>query len=101
MRQSQLELPIAAENVVLPYYGDRLLSLAQHLEKLEQDTLALGELELSPRDELLVRITDEWRYFALETTVYRLLKARDSIASSACIIVRAADEFRDKTTLPN
>lgn len=49
MRQSQLELPIAAENVVLPCYGDRLLSLAQHLEKLEQHTLALGELELSAR----------------------------------------------------
>ena len=36
-----------------------------------------------------------------EATVYRLLKAHDLITSPAFIVVKAADEFRDKTTRPN
>jgi transposase InsO family protein len=62
--------------------------------------LALEEPELSPR-ELAVRFTDERRYFVSEATVYRLLKAQDLITSPAYIVVKAADEFRDKTTAPN
>jgi len=56
--------------------------------------------ELSPR-ELAVRFTDERRYFVSEATVYRLLKAHDLIASPAFVVIKAADEFRDKTTRPN
>jgi len=63
-------------------------------------TLALEEPELSPR-ELAVRVTDERRYFVSEATVYRLLKAQDLIPSPAYIVVKAADEFRDKTIAPN
>jgi len=48
-----------------------------------------------------VRFTDERRYFVSEATVYRLLKAQDLITSPAYIVVKAADEFRDKTTAPN
>ena len=33
--------------------------------------------------------------------MYRLLKAHDLIASPAYIVVKAADEFKDKTTAPN
>lgn len=33
--------------------------------------------------------------------MYRLLKARDLITSPACIVVKAADEFADKTATPN
>jgi len=33
-----------------------------------------------------------------EASVYRLLKAQDLIASPAFIVLKAADEFRDKTT---
>ncbi|WP_244603198.1 IS3 family transposase [Methylobacterium sp. 190mf] len=62
--------------------------------------LALEEPELSPR-ELAVRFTDERRYFVSEATVYRLLKAHDLITSPAYIVVKAADEFCDKTTAPN
>lgn len=62
--------------------------------------LALEEPELSPR-ELGVRFTDEQRYFVSEASVYRLLKAHDLITSPAYIVIKAADEFRDKTTAPN
>ena len=36
-----------------------------------------------------------------EASVYRLLKAHDLITSPAFIVVKAADEFKDKTTAPN
>ena len=36
-----------------------------------------------------------------EVSVYRLLKANDLIASPAFIVVKAADEFKDKTAAPN
>jgi putative transposase len=62
--------------------------------------LALNETELSPR-ELAVRFTDTKRYFVSEASVYRLLKAHDLITSPAFIVVKAADEFWDKTTAPN
>jgi transposase InsO family protein len=62
--------------------------------------LALDESTLSPR-ELAVRFTDTEGYFVSEASVYRLLKARDLIASPAFIAVKAADEFKDKTTAPN
>jgi transposase-like protein len=62
--------------------------------------LALEQSELSPR-ELAVRFTDEKRYFVSEATVYRLLKAHDLIPSPAFVVIKAADEFKDKTTRPN
>ena len=62
--------------------------------------MALEQSELSPR-ELAVRFTDEKRYFVSEATVYRLLKAHDLITSPAFVVIKAADEFRDKTTRPN
>jgi len=62
--------------------------------------LALDEPALSPR-ELAVRFTDTDRYFVSEASVYRLLKALDLIASPAFIVIRAAEEFTDKTTAPN
>ena len=62
--------------------------------------LALEEPELSPR-ELAVRFTDTRHYFVSEASVYRLLKAHDLITSPAFVVIKAADEFRDKTTAPN
>jgi putative transposase len=62
--------------------------------------LALDEPALSPR-ELAVRFTDTESYFVSEASVYRLLKAHDLIASPAFIVMKAADEFKDKTTAPN
>ena len=63
-------------------------------------TLALEASALSPR-ELAVRFTDTESYFVSEASVYRLLKALDLIASPAYIVIKAASEFKDKTTTPN
>jgi putative transposase len=62
--------------------------------------LALDEPALSPR-ELAVCFTDREKYFVSEASVYRLLKAHDLIASPAYIVMKAANEFKDKTTAPN
>ena len=59
--------------------------------------LALDQPELSPR-ELAVRFTDEEKYFVSEASIYRLLKAHDLITSPAYIVIKAAEEFKDKTT---
>jgi putative transposase len=56
--------------------------------------------ELSPR-ELAVRFTDTENYFVSEASVYRLLKSLDLITSPAFIVIKAADEFGDKTTAIN
>ena len=62
--------------------------------------LALDLPELSSR-ELAVRFTDQERYFVSEASVYRLLKAHDLISSPAYIVIKASDEFKNKTTAPN
>jgi putative transposase len=48
-----------------------------------------------------VTFTDTRGYFVSESSVYRLLKAQDLITSPAYIVLKAADEFADKTTAPN
>src|SRR5258705_11111398 len=62
--------------------------------------MSLDVPELSPR-ELATRFTDTEGYFVSESSVYRLLKAHDLITSPAFIVIKAADEFKDKTTGPN
>ena len=62
--------------------------------------MALEHTELSPR-ELAVRFCDEKNYFVSEASVYRLLKAQGLITSPAYIVMKAANEFKDKTTAPN
>ncbi len=62
--------------------------------------MALDIPELSPR-ELAVRFTDTKGYFVSESSVYRLLKSHDLISSPAFIVIKAASEFRDKTTAIN
>jgi putative transposase len=62
--------------------------------------LALDVPELSPR-ELAVRFTDTENYFVSEASVYRLLKSLDLITSPAFIVIKAADEFREKTSAIN
>ena len=63
-------------------------------------TMALEIPELSPR-ELATRFTDTESYFVSESSVYRLLKSHDLITSPAFIVIKAADEFKDKTTAIN
>ncbi len=62
--------------------------------------MALDEPELSPR-ELAVTFTDTKGYFVSEASVYRLLKAHDLVTSPAFIVIKAANEFKVKTTAPN
>jgi putative transposase len=50
---------------------------------------------------LAVRFTDTEGYFVSEASIYRLLKVHDLIASPAFIVMKTADEFKDKTTAPN
>ena len=61
---------------------------------------ALEHEDLTAR-ELAVRYTDEKRYFISESSAYRILKAEDLIAAPAHVVIRAADEFVDKTSRPN
>jgi len=62
--------------------------------------MALERSELSPR-ELAVTFTDEQAQFISEASVYRLLRAQGLLTSPAYIVMKAADQFRDKTTAPN
>ncbi len=48
-----------------------------------------------------MRFTDTESYFVSEASVYRLLKAQNLITSPAFVVMKAADEFKDKTTAPN
>ena len=61
---------------------------------------ALEHEDLTPR-ELAVKYTDEKQYFVSESSAYRILKAADLITAPAHVVIRAADEFHDKTTRPN
>jgi transposase InsO family protein len=62
--------------------------------------LALEEPELSPR-ELATHFTDTEKHFISEASVCRILKAHDLITSPAFVVIKAADEFREKTVRPN
>ncbi len=62
--------------------------------------IALDIPELSPR-ELAHHITDNKGFFISESSVYRILKQRGLITSPAHLLMRAADEFKDKTIRVN
>mgnify|MGYP000306607848 CR=1 FL=1 len=51
--------------------------------------------------ELAVKYTDEKRYFVSESSVCRILKAADLITAPDYVVIKAADEFTDKTTAIN
>ena len=71
-------------------------------DEIREDVVefALEHEDLTPR-ELAVKYTDEKRYFVSESSAYRILKAADLITAPAHVVIRAADEFHDKTTRPN
>jgi len=62
--------------------------------------IALKKPELSPR-ELAFYITDEYKWFVSESTVYRILKSRGLVTSPAHILIKAANKFKDQTTAVN
>ena len=51
--------------------------------------------------ELAVKYTDEKRYFVSESSAYRILKEADLITAPDYVVIKAADEFTDKTTAIN
>ena len=59
--------------------------------------VALDRTADSPR-ELATFMTDNMKHFISESSVYRILKAVDLITSPNHILLRANDEFKDKTT---
>ena len=61
---------------------------------------ALEHEALSTR-ELAVKYTDEKRYFVSESSAYRILKEADLITAPDYVVIKAADEFTDKTTAIN
>ena len=61
---------------------------------------ALEHEDLAPR-ELAVKYTDEKQYYVSESSAYRILKAEDLITAPAHVVIRAANEFQDKTTRVN
>jgi transposase len=61
---------------------------------------ALEHEALSTR-ELAVKYTDEKRYFISESSAYRFLKEADLITAPDYVVIKAADEFTDKTTAIN
>jgi len=58
---------------------------------------ALENEALSTR-EIAVKYTDEKRYFVSESSAYRILKEADLITAPNYVGIKAADEFKDKTT---
>lgn len=62
--------------------------------------IALEKPELSSR-EIAWHITDNYRYYISESSVYRILKANDLISIPSFRIMSASDSFKDKTTRVN
>src|ERR1700685_4455557 len=85
---------------IAPHGRDRVWNRIPKAIRNQIVDLALDQPELSAR-ELAVRFTDEEKYFVSEASVYRLLKAHDLITRPAYIVIKAAEEFKDKTTAPN
>lgn len=59
--------------------------------------VALERTDDSPR-EVATFMTDHSGHFISESSVYRILKAADLITSPNHILIKAANEFKDKTT---
>ena len=51
--------------------------------------------------ELAVKYTDEKQYFVSESSAYRILKEADLITAPDYVVIKAAEEFKDKTTAIN
>jgi hypothetical protein len=59
------------------------------------------EYEALTTRELAVKYTDEKRYFISESSAYRILKAADLITAPDYVVIKAAEEFTNKTTAIN
>ena len=79
-----------------PPHSQQFWNRIPEAEKHRVVQIALELPELSPR-ELAWHITDSEGTFISESSVYRILKRFDLVASPAYIVLAAADEFRHKT----
>ena len=61
---------------------------------------ALEHVALTTR-ELAVKYTDEKRYFVSESSAYRILKEAGLITAPDYVVIKAAEEFKNKTTAIN
>jgi putative transposase len=61
---------------------------------------ALEHEALTSREQA-VKYTDEKRYYVSESSVYRILKEADLITAPDYVVIKAAEEFKDKTTAIN
>jgi hypothetical protein len=83
--------------------GDCKAITERRIPQARRDDLiefALEHEALTTR-ELAVKYTDEKRYFISESSVYRFLKEADLITAPDYVVIKAADEFTDKTTAIN
>ena len=62
--------------------------------------IALEYPDKSPR-ELAGHITNAWKYFISESSVYRIMKSYDLFTSPAYIVVSAKDKFQNPTKRMN
>ncbi|MCF8066344.1 MAG: DDE-type integrase/transposase/recombinase [Desulfarculaceae bacterium] len=79
-----------------PPHARRFWNRIPESEKGRVVAEALKKPELTPR-ELAWHITDSQGAFISESSVYRILRDYDLVASPAYIVLTAADEFRHKT----
>ena len=70
----------------------------EHKEDVVHAALDLPEYSCR---ELAVHITDNYKRFISESSVYRILKARGLITAPAYMTLSASDSFKDKTTRTN
>jgi len=69
-------------------------------EKKQVISVAREHTEMSPR-ELACHITDKRGYFISESSVYRILKAKNLITSPAFTLITAKEKFDNPTTRVN
>ena len=82
--------------VAKPAQRRRFWNQVPEPEKRKVVETALAKPEMSPR-ELAWHITDTQGYFISESSVYRILKAFDLVASPAYIVISAKDRFDHPT----
>jgi hypothetical protein len=59
------------------------------------------EHEAQTTCELAIKYTDEERNTISESSAYRILKAADPITATNYLVIKAVEEFKDKTTAIN
>lgn len=77
-------------------HKDRVWNKIPLEEKNRVVEIALEKTEMSSR-ELAWHITDEYKHFISESSVYRILKERGLVTAPAYIVMSASDQFKDKT----